>query len=179
MCGNKTGDSDHYCQVCGTPTGYKEPPAAPAETSEIKEEIVFNPPYENKARFTEEDLPYAEEERSEAEEDLKEFISENEIEAQKNEEETINLEAKKDGEFAWNIYEFPGSKKTEEIAFNWNMEDFNQDQPEPKEAEPTAFEEEFFQEIRESGLVTGKQYGLRGAGGSTVSGNPSGYGNSD
>lgn len=150
MCGNKTGDSDHYCQVCGTPTGYKEPPAAPAETSEMKEEIVFNPPYENKAHFTEEDSPYAEEERSEPEEeeeDLKEFISENEIEAQKNEEETINPGAVKDGEFAWNIYEFPGSKKTEEIAFNWNMEEFNQ--AEPKEGEPTPFEEEFFQEIRD------------------------------
>lgn len=150
MCGNKTGDSDHYCQVCGTPTGYKESSAAPAETSEMKEEIVFNPPYENKAHFTEEDPPYAEVERSEPEEeekDLKEFISENEIEAQKNEEDTINPEVVKDGEFAWNIYEFPGSKKTEEIAFNWNMEDFNQ--AEPKEAEPTPFEEEFFQEIRD------------------------------
>jgi len=147
MCGNKTGDSDHYCQVCGTPTGYKESPAAPAEASEMKEEIVFNPPYDNKAHFTEEEPPYSEEEQSEEEEDLKDFISENEIKAQKNEEETINPEAVKDGEFAWNIYEFPGSKKTEEIAFNWNMEEFNQ--AGPKESEPIPFEEEFFQEIRD------------------------------
>jgi len=150
-CGNKLGDMDHYCQVCGTPTGYQEPPAAPAETTEIKEEIVFNPPYENKSHFAEEEPPEAEETTAaDKEEDLKEFISEDEIEAHKQEEDTDSPEPLKNTEFAWNVHEFPGTKKTgetEEIEFNWNMEDFNQ--PEQKEPEVIAFEEELFQEIRD------------------------------
>ncbi|MDD3169704.1 MAG: zinc ribbon domain-containing protein [Eubacteriales bacterium] len=150
-CGNKTGDTDHYCQVCGTPTGYEEPTAAPAETNEMKEEIVFNPPYENKSHFVKEPLLDGEEpsEPKEEEEALKEFISEDEIEAHKEKErETVKPDSLKDSEFTWNIYEFPSSKKTEEIEFNWSMEDFSRP-PESKEAEPTPFEEEFFQEIRE------------------------------
>jgi len=152
-CGNKLGDMDRFCQVCGTPTGYQEPPAAPAETSEIKEEIVFNPPYENKSHFAEEEPPFEAEEAPAAkkeEEDLQEFISEDEIEAHKQEKDTDSSEPLKNAEFAWNVHEFPGTtgaKKTEEIIFNWNMEDFNQ--PEEKEPEVKAFEEELFQEIRD------------------------------
>lgn len=156
-CGNKTGETDHYCQVCGTPTGYQEASDAAAETTEMKEEIVFNPPYDNKSQFIEESLPGSEDsldpneaadssDPNEAEADLKEYISENEIEEQKM-DETMNPGASKENEFTWNIYQFPSSKKTEEVVFNWNMADFNQ--PQPKETEPVPFEEEFFQEIRE------------------------------
>lgn len=130
-CGNKLGDMDHYCQVCGTPTGYREPPAAPAETTEIEEEIVFNPPYENKSHFAEEEPSFETEETPAADE----------------EEDADSTEPQKNAEFSWNVHEFPGTKKTEEIVFNWNMEDFNQ--PEQKGPEATAFEEELFQEIRD------------------------------
>lgn len=148
-CGNKIGDTDHYCQVCGTPTGYEEPTAPTAETDGMREEVVFNPPYENKSHFMNEPIIDEEElSEPEVEEDLKEFISENEIEAQKEEEgESEKSDSSKDSEFTWNIYEFPSSRKTEEIVFNWNMEDYNK--PEEKGSEPVPFEEEFFREIRE------------------------------
>lgn len=149
-CGNKLGDMDHYCQVCGTPTGYSEPPA---ETAEIEEEIVYNPPYENKSPFAEEEAPSEAEETpaaGEEEEDLKEFISENEIEAHKQEEDADSPEMPKNTEFSWNVHEFPGTKKTDEIVFNWNMEDFNQSVHKGPEA--AAFEEELFQEIRDESI---------------------------
>ncbi len=137
MCGKKIGDTDHFCQFCGTPTGNADPSAAPSET---KEEIIFNPPYEDKSHMTEE-------------EELKEYISENEIEEAQQEEvqkkeETDEPEPDKNPEFAWNVYEFPSEKKkTEDIEFNWNTEDFGQtEQTDVKEA---AFEEELFQEIRD------------------------------
>ncbi|HML36889.1 MAG TPA: zinc ribbon domain-containing protein, partial [Bacillota bacterium] len=125
MCGNKISDTDQYCQMCGTPTGLENQSAAPSETMEEKEEIVFNPPFENlKFYFAEKDLRYAEEESSETEEDaaspekeeadLKEFISENEIkEANQRKAENDRREGAgeakpvKAPEFSWNVHDFP------------------------------------------------------------------------
>lgn len=135
-CGKKIADTDHFCQFCGSPTGYSEPSPTPLE---IEEEIIFNPPYEDK--------PHSKED-----EELKEFISENEIEEAQQEEarekEEEEPEPVKTPEFTWNVYEFPtDKKKTEDVEFNWNMEDFGK--PEQKSPEAAAFEEELFQEIRD------------------------------
>jgi hypothetical protein len=137
MCGKKIGDTDHFCQFCGASTGFAE---SSAKTSEIKEEIIFNPPYEDKSPKTEE-------------EELKEFISEEEIEEAQQEgvqtsEEEETPETAKNQEFAWNVYEFPTEKKkTEDVEFNWNMEDYGQ--PEPMAPKEAALEEDLFQEIRD------------------------------
>jgi hypothetical protein len=157
MCGNKLGDTDHYCQFCGTPTGFKEPPAAPAERSEIEEEVVFNPPYENRPRFAKEPERPEDTAEPEKEKDLKEYISDYEIEAAQKAHDDAGAEQGpvKNSEFTWNVYEFPtAKKKTEDIEFNWSTEEpGGQPEPEPepeqKDAEATVFEEELFQEIRD------------------------------
>jgi hypothetical protein len=160
-CGNKISETDLYCQFCGTPTGYEKAPAALAEEAEDKEEIVFNPPYENdRSNVTEGELRFAGEETAateKEEEDLKEFISENEVkEAHREQEDVGEPEPARDSEFTWNIHEFPSQrKKTEEIEFNWNMEDFSA--PEQKEAAAASFEEELFQEITEESHKTREQ----------------------
>lgn len=148
MCGNKLRDMDHYCQFCGMPTEFKDTPSELAESAEMKEEVVFNPPYENESQFAEDEpaLEFSESEPEEKE-DLKEFISENEIEAHKQEQETTEPEAERNSEFIWNVHEFPESKKTDAVKFNWNMEDFGR--PEEKEVAANVFEEELFQEIRD------------------------------
>lgn len=140
MCGNQIGDTDHYCQYCGSPTRYKEQPTVAAAETDGKEEVVFNPPFENTSHITED------------EEDLTEFISENEIEKEQKKEEDEDKEERsepvKNSEFTWNVYEFPTvNKKTENIEFNWKMEEYSQQ--EQKEAEAATFEEELFQEIRD------------------------------
>lgn len=132
MCGNKLRDMDHYCQFCGMPTEFKDTPSERAESAEMKEEVVFNPPYDNKTQFAE-DEPALE-------------FSEPESES---EQEATEPGAGKSSEFIWNVHEFPDpeSKKTDAVKFNWNMEDFGR--PEEKEVAATVFEEELFQEIRD------------------------------
>ncbi len=149
MCGNRIEETDHYCQHCGTSVKNREPSAPPIEETEIKEEVVFNPPYERASHFAEEDPSDGERsepsENEEPEKELENFISEDEIEAQK-EEPSETPEPPKNNEFTWDVYEFPSkTKKTDEIEFNWNLEDYSR--PAQKEAEPAAFEEELFQEI--------------------------------
>jgi len=151
-CGNKIGDTDHFCENCGTPTGFKQPPSGLGEPEEPKEEIVFNPPYDNKSPFTE-----TEPSDPEQEEDLKEFISDKEFDIQKETQEDkadSGVETEKNSEFNWNVHEFPEKRKTDDVEFNWNIEDFG-----PKEksdfgsqeaaAAAAAFEEELFREIRD------------------------------
>jgi uncharacterized membrane protein YvbJ len=41
MCGNKVEDTDHYCQHCGTPTGYREQ-SAPSVEEEKKKKRSFS-----------------------------------------------------------------------------------------------------------------------------------------
>ncbi len=166
-CGNKIGDTDLYCQYCGTPTGFREPSSEIGEPEEPREEIIFNPPYDNKFHFAEEDTS----EEPRRDEDLEEFISEPVIEEQTDarkgeqnvarEDEQIQGGASgtqnaKSGEFNWNIHEFPAKRKrTDEVDFNWNMEDFGPQKqkesgmPEEKDEEAAAFEEELFREIRD------------------------------
>lgn len=150
-CGNKIGDTDHYCQYCGTPTDIKEPPSKAGEPEQEKEEIVFNPPYDKKSHFAEEETSGTEGEQEEPEEDLSKFISDTEIDVEKDterqEEETSGPQTAKSSEFNWNVHEFPTKKETEDIKFNWNMEDFGSH--EHKEAAAAAFEEELFREIRD------------------------------
>lgn len=150
MCGNKLEDSDHYCQYCGTPTGSGESVPGPEEAPDSKEEIVFNPPYANKSYFAEEETASGKEERSEPseeKEDLKAYISEDEIKAHKQEEASAEQVGVKNREFVWNVHEFPSAKKkeSESIEFNWNMEAFGRQ--EEKIPSAAAFEEELFREI--------------------------------
>ncbi len=151
MCGNKVEDTDHYCQHCGTPTGYREQSAPSVEEEKKEEEIVFNPPYEPQSHFIEEDPPFEGEEpqdTTQEDEILKEFISESEIKEEFIPDGDDSSARVKNSEFTWNLYEFPGTKakKTEDIDFNWNLEDYGK--PEPKESEASAFEKELFQEIQ-------------------------------
>ena len=155
-CGNKLGDKDQFCRVCGAPTGYREPSAAPAgsaEIAEINEEIIFNPPYGNPSHFSRNELRFAEEESSGPENG-----EENEIEKQKNETEETDINEKiatggtrttKDNEFIWNIHEFPkaAAPQTEDIEFNWNMDEYSLQ--EEKAAKAATFEEELFQEMED------------------------------
>lgn len=150
MCGNKLEDSDHYCQYCGTPTGLGESSPGSEEAPESKEEIVFNPPYANKSYFAEEETASGKEEisePSEEKEDLKTYISEDEIKAHKQEEASAEQVEVKNREFIWNVHEFPSAKKkeSESVEFNWNMEAFGRQ--EEKIPSSSAFEEELFREI--------------------------------
>jgi hypothetical protein len=150
MCGNKLEDSDHYCQYCGAPTGPGESVPGPEESPDSKEEIVFNPPYANKSYFAEEETASGKEEisePSEEKEDLKTYISEDEIEAHKQEETSAEQAEVKNREFVWNVHEFPSAKKkeSESVEFNWNMEAFGRQ--EEKVPQTAAFEEELFREI--------------------------------
>ena len=89
-------------QKCGTPTGYGESPEAAAEAKEMKEEVVFNPPYKSTSHFAVgEPLPDEEEPcLPEEEEVLKDFITETElIEASDGQ-----MQEKKQ-EFTWNVHE--------------------------------------------------------------------------
>jgi hypothetical protein len=165
-CGNKLGDKDRFCPVCGAPTGYREPSAAPAESAETNEEIIFNPPYETYPRSSENELRFAEEDfsgRESGEENLKNFISQGEIEEeQKSETEEIHIKERpesgspetgktgpaRDSEFVWNIHDFPKpARKTEDAKFNWNMDEYSRQ--EEKAAKAAAFEEELFQEMED------------------------------
>lgn len=153
-CGNKISDTDHYCQYCGTPTGFKDTLSAPGDPEEATEEIVFNPPYDNKSHFDEEEGS-----APEPEEYLKEFISEKEIDVhkdiQKSGEEAFEPQMAKSSEFNWNVHEFPQNRKTDDVEFNWDIEEFGPqnkkdfESTEQKEAAATAFEEELFREIRD------------------------------
>lgn len=169
MCGSKLGDADHFCKNCGTPTGIGEPTLTPADEPVIKEEIVFNPPYDKESGFQEDGAAADELDKEEPagedpaegehrnlkreKEDLKGFILEvdiaeaNKIQAEATEAgpEPIKKQTGAD-EFTWNVHQFPKAKKnTDEAVFNWNMEEFSP----PGKKENTAFEEELFQEIRE------------------------------
>lgn len=148
MCGKMIGETDRHCRFCGTPTGYKEIITTTAESG-TTEEVVFNPPFErsdHKEGFQlAEDDPLPPEVKPK--EDLKEFIFETEIEEHKEREKQAGeANPLRNSEFKWNVHEFPTAKKTEDIEFNWKMEEFGQ--TEPKEAE-AAFEEELFREIKD------------------------------
>lgn len=151
MCGKMIDDSDRHCRFCGAPTGYIETDKSTAETAESTEEVVFNPPFKRDDELNE-SLHLTEEEileQQKPEENLKEFISDNEIkEQQKLEEKTEEQGGVKNSEFIWNIHEFPKTKKTEEVEFNWKMDEFGQP-VQQKEVAVAAFEEELFKEIRE------------------------------
>lgn len=157
MCGNKLDEKDQYCQKCGAPTGLAEAAGTAAENEEIKEEVVFNPPYESTSPFAgAEEQPADDEACPEGQtEDLGAFISETEIEEanrQQDDKKAPETEesraSEKKQEFTWNVHEFPGAKKrTENTEFNWNMEEFGQPETPP---EATAeFERELFREMRE------------------------------
>ncbi len=149
MCGNLLSDTDRFCKKCGTKIDLK-PSADSAEPIGEKEEVVFNPPYEEKAphhnRFY-----FVEEESSEKrkqKEKLKGFTSGNEREENKWKEDKSDREhSGRNDEFNWNVHEFPKEKEkeTEEAVFNWELKEF--DQPGSKEATETASEEEIFREI--------------------------------
>lgn len=114
MCGNKVEDTDHYCQHCGTPTGYREQSAPSVEEEKKEEEIVFNPPYEPQSHFIEEDPPFEGEEpqdTTQEDEILKEFISESEIKEEFIPDGDDSSARVKNSEFTWNLYEFPGQKQ--------------------------------------------------------------------
>ncbi|MEL7654871.1 MAG: zinc ribbon domain-containing protein, partial [Bacillota bacterium] len=146
MCGKILDDTDRHCRYCGTATGFQIIPAD--SRNPIEEEVVFNPPYESDEKQSLFQLNEEEPQEEKTEENLKEFISENEIEQQKKQEDgTSAPSAVKNAEFSWNVHEFPTKKKTEDIEFNWKLEEFGQ--PEQKVMETAAFEEELFQEIRD------------------------------
>jgi hypothetical protein len=158
MCGNKLGETDQYCQKCGASAGSAEAAGTAAENKEIKEEVVFNPPFESTSPFigAEEEEPADDDAvcpKGEAE-DLGAFISERELEAaNRKHDDKIAPEAadlsvpEKNQEFTWNVHEFQGSKKrTDNTEFNWNMEEFGQPEAQP---EAVAFERELFLEMRE------------------------------
>jgi hypothetical protein len=150
MCGKMIDDTDRHCRFCGAPTGSDEAETNTAETAESIEEVVFNPPFKRDDELNE-SFHLTEEESLEppkSEENLKEFISDNEIKEQhKLKEKAEEQGVVKDREFIWNIHEFPKTKKTEDVEFSWKMDEFGQ--PAQKEAAVTAFEEELFNEIRE------------------------------
>lgn len=153
MCGNLLDDTDRSCKICGTPTGEKE---TPAESIEIKEEIIFNPPY--RKNFVEGEQS---KKTAEAEEEMSMPAETTEAEEEMPPEETDEadhvspaLQEKRDGdikykrtnsEFTWNVHEFPTKKKTEDIQFSWEMEELRATNQ--KEAASPAFEEELFHEI--------------------------------
>ena len=164
MCGKMLDDTDRHCKYCGAATGFQDSVENASKVISVSEEVVFNPPFEVEERkgssyLTEEDTSEQEAEpeaqgdiadgKLEKQEDnLKGYISENEIEEQKKQaERTGETGAFKTPEFTWDVHEFPKSKKTEDVEFNWKMDEFGS--AAQKEAAAAAFEEELFQEIRE------------------------------
>ena len=150
MCGNLLDDTDRFCKICGAKTDFKIP-AKSAEPIAVKEEVVFNPPFEgeepqqNRFYFIEEEAS-REPEKQEAE--LEEFISDQEMKMNSQREAYAEeTDIKKNNEFKWNVHEFPTVKKTEEAVFNWKLDEFGQ--TEQKKEAAAAFEEELFQEIRD------------------------------
>lgn len=180
MCGNKIDDTDRYCNKCGAPTGHQENTTETTEPIVISEEVVFNPPYEgtgysnNGLHLAEEETPAPEKPSipDEPKEELKGFISGKDIEVEAHKIQEFATEPpapKKHSEFDWDVKDFPTtSKKTEDIKFNWKMEEYGpiaqaakieqaqregqdveNEKTEGIEALSPIFEEELFQEIRE------------------------------
>ena len=147
MCGKLLDDTDQHCKYCGTATGFQEIPAEPKQPME--EEVVFNPPYESEERHNSFLLKEEETQIEEkAEENLKEFISENEVEEQKRQAGAIDESTARNTEFSWNVHEFPQKKKTEDVEFSWKLDEYGHQEQKAKDA---VFEEELFQEIRDEG----------------------------
>ena len=172
MCGNKIDDTDRYCNRCGAPTNGQEKSSENTEPIEISEEVIFNPPYEGKdypsngLHLAEEDLTIPEKspETEEPDKELKAFISgeDLEVEAHKAQEAAIEKpQTERTSEFSWDVKGFPtSSRKTEDIEFNWKLEEYGQigkveneeaaagEEP-VEEAAEVILEEMLFQEIRD------------------------------
>lgn len=155
MCGAQLNGTDRFCKICGTRTDSENPAESPESIerkAEITEEVVFNPPFEEEPRHN---RFYLVEEKTaapaEGKEELKGFISDQELEKQRrNEELRENPDVRRvisSSEFQWNIHDFAKTKNTEEAVFNWNLEDYSK--PEQKEAAAAFLEEELFREIRD------------------------------
>jgi hypothetical protein len=155
MCGAQLNGTDRFCKICGTRIDSDKPAESPESIerkAEITEEVVFNPPYEEEPHhnrfYLVEDKTAA---PAEGKEELKGFISDQELEKQRqNEELRENTDVRRvipSNEFHWNVHEFAKTKNTEEAVFNWNLEDYSK--PEQKEASAAFLEEELFREIRD------------------------------
>ena len=148
MCGKLLDDTDRHCRYCGAVTGFQVIPEQAQKP--IEEEVVFNPPYVSDER---QDSFQMKEEETQPEEkaweNLKGFISENQIEDQKKKEVdgTGEPATVKSTEFTWNVHEFPKTKKTDDIEFKWELDEYGN--KEQKAVDSAVFEEELFQEIRD------------------------------
>ncbi len=174
MCGKLLDDTDRHCRFCGTPTGFGDAKVTIEESSEPEEEVVFNPPYEEEtekektrglllmeeeteAVLTTETIGAKETiESTEAKDfpqnnqELKEFIS-SEIMEQEKDQKGLQRSGLRQNEFTWNVHEFPKTRKTEDVEFDWKLEEYGKDSV--NEFKPTSLEDELFREIREE---TGK-----------------------
>jgi len=155
------GDMDRFCHACGAPAVYPETPSDRAGSAETNEEIIFNPPYESPSNNTKRELQFADEKSSgsdSAEGNGRDGFAGGDMEeawksVRKEEGATGTKETGKkrpltESEFVWNVYEFPkGPRKTEEINFNWNLDDYSNQKEKEKEAQ--TLEEVLFKEIED------------------------------
>ncbi|MDD2189335.1 MAG: zinc ribbon domain-containing protein [Eubacteriales bacterium] len=156
-CGNLLGDTDKYCQRCGEPTGSQ---LFDKSKETVTEEVVYNPPIKgegnNKFFYTEDEPEIKASENPEAgmKDSVFNYISD--TEEQTKEEKDISeqgdaadrqQDTSNEGEFRWNVYDFPKPRKTEDIEFNWKLEDYSQQ--EVKSDKDQALEETLFKEIQD------------------------------
>lgn len=155
MCGAQLNSTDRFCKICGTKMDSETPAESPESIerkAETTEEVVFNPPYEEEAHhnrfYLVEEKPQSQAEEKEA---LCGFISDHEVEKQRQDEELGKDKNSRrvisSSEFNWNVHDFTNRKKTEDTVFDWNLEDYSK--PEQKEAAAVFLEEELFREIRD------------------------------